>query len=119
MRNRTLILILCLGSFLFGCSSKPGNSDITTGLNEFWGECVIISDVNKTNGVEQGNTYHVSFTYKLEIPEDRSSCSGVNNLMLVNLYTSAGNTKGIQTGDTYTITAEYNMIKSENGWIFQ
>jgi hypothetical protein len=119
MRNRTLILILCLGNFLFGCSSKPGASDIQNGLNEFWGTCATVSDVTKTNGIEQDNSYHVAFTYELEIPATRSNCSFANNLLLINIYTSAGNTKGIQTGDTYTINAEYNMIKSENGWIFQ
>lgn len=116
MRNRALVLILCLGGSLLGCSSKPSASDIATGLNEFWGpSCAKISDVTKTNGVEAVNAYRVSFTYKLEVLSDKyKDCSGEQSIALTRI-----SGREVGKGDAYTVTNETNMIKSEKGWIFQ
>lgn len=124
MRNSRLVLILYLGSsLLVGCSSKPGVSDIATGVNEFWGACAKISDVNKTNGIENGNTYRVSFTYKLEALEDtelgvhkeKSNCS----ITHVSTLNNIAGFLPVKKGDAYTVTTETNMVKSEKGWVFQ
>lgn len=116
MRSRALALILCLGGSLLGCSSKPSVSDIAAGVNEFWGTCAKISDVKKTNGVEDGNAYRVAFTYKLEILKDmdKSTCSLVQAVILGTLGSDP-----ITKGDVFNLTGEKNMIKSEKGWIFQ
>jgi predicted RNA-binding protein with TRAM domain len=123
MRNSGLVLILCISSSLLGCSSKPSASDIATGLNEFWGACVKISDVTKTNGVDKGDAYQVAFTYKLEALEDTelgihknpSNCSIIHISTLNNIASFAP----VKKGDVYTVTTEINMVKSEKGWIFQ
>lgn len=133
MRNRSLILILCLAGSLLGCSSKPSTGDIATGVNEFWKGCAKIPDVTKTNGVENGNTYRVSFTYKLEVLEEGgsgpigkpSSCSLEQSMALMKIAMSSGVDfapgmgSPIKKGDVFTVTNETNMVKSEKGWIFQ
>lgn len=132
MRNSRLLLILCLGGFLLGCSSKPGTSDIMTGLNDFWAGCAKISDVTKTNGVENVNSYRVSFTYKLELLEDGAgmlgtppgcSISGAANqagaLFKIAVLSASSGGGSLKKGDVYTVSNGTNMVKSEKGWIFQ
>ena len=126
------MLILCLGGFILGCSSKPGASDITIGVNEFWAGCAKIFDVTKTNGVENGNSYRVAFTYKLELLEDGGGmlgtppgCSiigaGSQAGALLKIVVSSASSGGghLKKGDVYTVSDETNMVKSEKGWIFQ
>lgn len=132
MRNRALVLIFCLSSSLLGCSSKPSTSDIAAGLNEYWGTCAKASDINKTNGIEDGKAYQVAFTYKLELLEDGvaglgvpSSCSlagGASSQAgtLLKIIVSSGSGGRVKKGDVFTVTNELtNMVKSEKGWIFQ
>lgn len=130
MRNKTLLLTLCLSASLLGCSSKPSEKDIAAGVNAFWAGCVKVSDVTKTNGVENGNTYRVAYTYKLEFPEDGvgifsipPNCSMAGGAQsqaaaLVKIMVSSGG-GGHAKGDVYTVTNETDMVKSEKGWIFQ
>jgi len=118
MRNRTLVLILCLAGSLLGCSNKPNASDIATGLNRYWGTCAKISDVDKTNGVDSGNAYRVSYTYKLEVFEPKDNCSLEQAVAIAKFAISAGHS-GVTKGDAYTITNETDMVKSEKGWVFQ
>lgn len=139
MRNKSLVLILCLTGSLLGCSSKPSENEIAAELSAFWGSCGKVSDVNKTNGVEGdgGKIYQVAFTYKLEINEDGSSSFGVpsscskeggtnsqagvlTDIVVSNAISGKnGPLKPIKKGDTYTVSQELiSMIKSDNGWIF-
>lgn len=130
MRNRTLILILCLGGLL-GCSSKPSESDIAAASNEFWRGCAKVSNVKKTNGVENGNAYKVSFTYDLEVLEDvgllGGNCSvefeqgqiaGGQKAVLFKIHNPILESP-IKKGDVFSIVGEKNMVKSEKGWIFE
>lgn len=132
MRNRELVLILCIGSSLLGCSSKPSESEIAAPTIEFWKGCAKVSDVTKTNGIEGegGKTYRVSFTYKLEILEDGGGMLGTPpncSMFLPNQQASQAGTLlkismgsgPIKKGDVYTVSAEKDMIKSEKGWISQ
>ncbi len=126
MRNIELVFITCLAGTLLGCSNKPAGSDIAAGVNAYWGGCVKITDVSKTNGVENGNTYRVSYTYKLEVLDDKSRCSLENSMELMKIAMEA---KGVgvgadpyhpaKTGDVYTVSNETIMVKSEKGWVFQ
>jgi|GWRWMinimDraft_3_1066011.scaffolds.fasta_scaffold10383_2 hypothetical protein len=127
--------MLCLSGSLLGCSSKPSASDIAAGVNEFWSGCAKISDVIKTNGVENGNAYRVSFTYKMELLEDGGGALGVpphcsivggegsqtaSLLKIVFSSIAGGNGSGsLKKGNVYTVTNEANMVKSEKGWVFQ
>lgn len=130
MRDKALMLILCLGSSLLGCSSKPGESDIATASKEFWSGCATVSNVKKTNGVENGNSYKVSFSYDLTVLEDVELIGGKCSTGMG--YIDAGSQKGIlfkihnpvlqspiKKGDVFNIVGEKNMVKSEKGWIFQ
>lgn len=122
---------LCLSCFLLGCSSTPSESDISAGVNEYWGGCAKISDVKKTNGVDKGNAYQVSYTYKLELLEDGGgmfgtppSCSimGGENpqaVSLIKIAVASGHQGKLVKGDVFTVTNETIMVKSEKGWIFQ
>lgn len=129
---KTIFVGLCCSAFLLGCSNKPVDSDIATGLNEFWGTCAKVSDVKKTNGIEGvgGKAYQVSFTYSLEMTEDGvekfniygapPSCSyeGGANSQIATLH-KITNFAIVKKGDSYTVTAQLPMVKSEKGWIFQ
>lgn len=122
--------MLCLSGSLLGCSSKPSASDIAAEVNKFWKGCVKVSDVTKTNGVENGNTYRVAYTYKLEFPEDgvgvlsmppncsiREGAESQSAVLFKIMVSSGGG--GHAKGDIYNVTAETNMVKSEKGWVFQ
>ena len=130
MRKRTIALILCLGGSLLGCSSKPSDSDIATGATGFWNGCAKVSNVKKTNGVEYGNVYRVSYTYQLETLEDGGGMLGTPpNCSLSILNPEAGQAAAllkisfgsgpIKKGDVFTVSAKVNMVKSEKGWVFQ
>ncbi len=131
MKNKSLVLILCLSGTLLGCSSKPSDNDISAGVNEYWGKCAKISDVTKTNGIDKGNTYQVSYTYKLELLEDGGgilgtppSCSLAGEEAsqagsLLKIVVSSGHQGKLVKGDVFTVTNETTMVKSEKGWVFQ
>ncbi|MBN8504922.1 MAG: hypothetical protein J0L58_10625 [Burkholderiales bacterium] len=62
---------------LAGCSSKPGDSDISHALEAAY-SCpdLVISDVKKIDGVERGNgAYQMAFSYTLALKEDAASLS--------------------------------------------
>ena len=54
-----LMFILCIA--LIGCSSKPNVSDIEEDFNRDIGGCFSevfkLSDLKKTNGIDQGNSF--------------------------------------------------------------
>lgn len=88
-----------------------------------------MTDLTKTNGVDKGDSYLMSFSYKLEVLEDgRSgnslfagippSCALAQGIALTNIMAANGKQE-IKKGDVYTVTDEQNMVKSEKGWIGQ
>ncbi len=57
---------------LSACSGKPDASDVEKEIKEFWAPCklVKVTDVKKTNGVDQGERYQMAISYKLELVQD-------------------------------------------------
>jgi hypothetical protein len=124
---KKIFIGLCLSGVLVGCSSKPGNSDISAGVSAYWGKCAKISDVTKNNGVDKGSSYQVSYTYKMELLEDGAgmlgtppSCSSPGQVAsLIKIMVSGGHEGSLVKGDVFTVSNESTMIKSEQGWVFQ
>ncbi len=124
MRNKSLVLILCLASSLIGCSSKPDVSDIEPELATIWGGCPLVkmSNLKKTNGLDHGNTYQMAYSYKLEVQEAATSLDDAGthcSALGVNTIYSLTKLNKFDKGDIITITGEVNMVKSEKGWISQ
>lgn len=128
MRSRELVLVMCLTGSLLGCSSKPSEGDVAAASATFWSGCAKISEVKKTNGIESGNAYRVSFTYNLEVLDDGGkSCSiefengriaGGQMATLIEIHNPFLSSP-LKKGDVFSVTSERNMVKSEKGWIFQ
>lgn len=73
MNKPNVAISLCFSvSLLAGCSSKPGIGDVQDQVVEAWKSCGIVkpTDFQKTNGVDNGNSYEIAATYKLEIVKD-------------------------------------------------
>lgn len=134
MRNKALLLILCLGGTLLGCSNKPDVGDIQATLNEGWGMCkgLKLTDIKKMNGIDHGNSYEVAFSYKLEILKDVSAedawyqateaiCQSVLIIPTFWAYGQLDHKFGqpLKKGDVINVNDSFTMIKSENGWIKQ
>lgn len=123
MRAKSLVLILCAGSALYGCSSKPDVSDIRGELQEFWGTCPIVKldNLKKTNGLDNGKTYRMAYTYTIEALEDytefENKCA-LRNILVLNQLTT-DNTNKLKKGDVVNVNAEIDMVQSEKGWISQ
>ena len=69
-RNHSRLAIITAATLAIGvtgCSSKPGESDIKTGLaNEFQCPILEINEVKKTDGVERrDHSYEVSYTFEV------------------------------------------------------
>ncbi len=132
MKKRVLVLILCLGGSLLGCSSKPDVGDIEAQLKEVWGNCkgLKMTDLKKTNGVDHGGTYEMAAAYKLEITKDASAqdawyneaiCPSPGMLQLLWAYGKLDNKFGhpLKTGDVINVNDVFTMVKSEKGWVSQ
>lgn len=57
---------------LTACSGKPDASDVEQEIKTFWSPCklVKVTDIKKTNGVDQGKRYQMAISYKLELVQD-------------------------------------------------
>lgn len=57
---------------LSACTGKPEASDVEGLIKEAWAPCklVKVADVKKTNGVDQGQSYQMAISYKLELVQD-------------------------------------------------
>ncbi len=57
---------------LSACSGKPDASDVEGLIKEVWAPCklVKVTDIKKTNGVDQGDSYQMAISYKLELVQD-------------------------------------------------
>lgn len=133
MRNSSMVLItLCLGGILVGCSSKPDVGDIEPQLKEGWGMCqgLKMVDLKKTNGVDHGGTYEMAVSYKLEITKDATAeeawykeaiCPSPGMLQLLWVYGKLDQKFGrpLKAGDVINVNETFTMVKSEKGWITQ
>jgi hypothetical protein len=133
MQNSKLVLILCLGGVLLGCSNKPDVGDIRAQLEEGWGMCkgLKMTGLTKTNGLDKGGSYEMGITYKLEFLRDmtadeawRTDAACPTTSPIFQAYWAYGKMAGaymqpITKGGVITVNDVFNMAKSENGWISQ
>jgi hypothetical protein len=117
-----LVLILGFGGSLLGCSTKPDVSDIAADLNKAWESCplVKISNLKKTNGIDNGNSYRMAFSYTLDVLYDAKDIDEANKHCSIgdlDRLARITGTPSFNKGDVVTITNEIDMIKSEKGWI--
>jgi hypothetical protein len=119
MKIGNIVLISIFFTALTGCSSKPDITDIEPQLRSAWAACsgVKLTGLKKLNLVPKANGYKMPVSFNLELSKDLGGCSGI----MANLLYSAALKNGLQarTGEVISVTATYNMIESENGWISQ
>lgn len=125
--------LLVLTIALTGCSSKPDISDIQAPLQSFWADCpgVTLTDIQKTNGVDKGSSYEMSVSYKLKFSRDMTAqeawraddiCPSYKPVYQA-YYAVASQAgmfdKPVKAGDIIPVSASFEMIKSEKGWIIR
>lgn len=125
-------IMLCLsGIFLAGCSSKPDVTDISSDLKDGWGLCkgVKLTDLKKTNGVDRGDIYEMSVSYKLEVLKDltaeeawQSNAICGDSWDMFKLFWAYGKMDHkyghpLKVGDVINVNDVFSMVKSEKGWI--
>lgn len=146
MKTKTIGLasMLVLTLTLNGCSSKPEASDIEKQLVDYWKPCTFVTpkDLKKTNGIDQGNTYEMQISYRLEINKEivldanaqsplhadvayfEAHCpEPLNSRWLPRLLGIARENNislsQMKKGDAFTISESITMVKSEKGWVVQ
>lgn len=136
MRNSALVLILCLGGSLLGCSSKPDSAMIEAEINRtldfVWGTCQIAKVSNfkeikseATENIEKRPVYTVTYAVTVELLEDipnwrvvdnsgRCDMNGINVLIRGN-----GNevNKPLKKGLVVTYETYSFFYKSDQGWV--
>lgn len=122
--KKIAIVILALAAV--GCSSKPEISDLQPSLVEGWNDCPYVKPVNfkKLNGVDNKNVYVMKISYELEFQVNMEGnvqgfsrqkvCTQVLEDLLIArkipLLT-------IKKGYLVPIEGDFDMVKSEKGWI--
>ena len=142
MKNSRGFLLLCLLGVLFGCSSKPDVGDVEDLITDTWAFCNELKVVNleKTNGVDRGDSYDMGISYGLEVlrdvplrefdKHDGTACSaGVEGELLRMFFVQFALNDGkialnetdgtLRKGDIVNVNTTFNMVNSENGWIKQ
>jgi hypothetical protein len=137
MKSSRSFLVLCLTGVLFGCSSKPDVGDVEEQITDAWALCKVLKVVNleKTNGVDRGDSYDMGISYGLEALRDVSinefykndtACSGdAGGIGMGMLFIQSAVKDGkaldalIKKGDIVNVNTTFNMVNSENGWIQQ
>ncbi len=71
-RKIMLVGLLVSTALMTGCSSKPEVGDVEPIVKSLWSQCNLVrpTDFKKANGVDQGNSYEISYSYKLEVTRD-------------------------------------------------
>ncbi|WP_305073737.1 hypothetical protein [Propionivibrio sp.] len=121
MRNRALVLALCLGT-LIGCSSKPDVGDIEAGLKEVWGTCpgLKMTDLKKTNGIDHGKTYEMAASYRLTLVKEKSGCPPELARLFFMLRAKDNKLdQDMKVGDSINVDDTWTMVESEKGWVVQ
>jgi hypothetical protein len=130
MRFRVFSVVLGVG-MLLGCSNRPDVNDIKANLTDFWGQCegIQFSGLEKTNGMDRGEDYVMSYSYKLRLTRDPKEESARNGdsicpPLMIPILMEAGfaNNRDLATmneGDTILVNGTANFVKSEKGWVMQ
>lgn len=121
-----LILLAC------GRGNEPIAEDIKNGLDAMYScPAIVIENVEKTNGIDNGTSYHVMYTYNMVFPKGWQNTSeaidrlkGCPDSTLYTLKRFFIGEDGISLGKVadgqrLELKAEIDMVKSENGWIFK
>lgn len=119
-----LILLAC------GRGNEPIAEDIKNGLDAMYScPAIVIDNVEKTNGIDNGTSYRVMYSYSILIPKGWSSpreavdrLNGCSEHAILTLKKFSGgivSIGNITDGQRLNINAEIDMVKSENGWIFK
>lgn len=128
LANRKIAVCVGIAMLLTACgSSKPGASDIEPYVIDQLGQCQLwtITDVRKTDGIEDGATYRVDFTAKLTLkdtPEQALENYKQHQMdpsyMGCHLYISrlVKVTESMSLAKQYVVTGAGILIKSEQGW---
>lgn len=132
MQKKALAAVLCAVVSLAGCSGKPEVGNVEGQLKELWGLCpgLRMSDLKKTNGVDRGNTYEMSVSYKLVVTKDAMAeeawyggviCPPPTMLQLLWGFGKLDGKFGrpLKVGDVINVNDVFTMVKSEKGWIAQ
>jgi hypothetical protein len=172
MKKKKILLCLCVGAIsLAACSSKPDAGDVSQGIKKTWESCKLIqpTDFKKTNGIDQGSSYQMAISYKLEIVKDiaaadylipeytykqfltehpevgydqqegkyrellqaaakrsmeyrDANCPGMNEFFLLQnprIVEHVQKKAPFLKGESFDVSAEFTMVRSEKGWIAQ
>lgn len=132
MKASTKLFIVSWTIFVSACSGTPGAGDIKKNIEEFLScPAISIENVKKTNGIDQGSFYTVSYTYSMVFPKGASNddeykslfedCPFSTQVLLGHKILGRGVGIGypIEDGKEVELSGNINMVKSENGWIFQ
>jgi len=126
-----------------GCGSgTPSDSDIERALGSGVPNCdigyVVASNVKKTNGMPDGQSYRVTYSYDLQFVSDSPDYEAIQKsegqssmrLLAIGLCNqdlaragvidySKGKPVMPKKGDRVSMTGEMTMIRSEQGWVQQ
>lgn len=139
MKKRQVLAAYLGAMLLGGCSNKPDVGDVEAGLKEIWKPCNLVKPTSfkKTNGADRGDHYQMAISYKLEVDRDIAAediwiiKSDTREFYYKNcpdpvkIYFKAiaeennKRGKGLKKGETFDVSTEYAMIKSENGWVIK
>ena len=134
MKEKFLPFLLILCFLIMGCSRKPNASDVEASIIATWEPCgnLKVSDIKKTNGIDQGNTYIIGVSYKLEVL-DKDLCHNDlegTELNVARFHHAIGMLHFMATADGKRVVDlkkggiinahdTYTMVQSEEGWIIQ
>lgn len=126
-------LIVLASLTLLGCSSgKPDVEDVAPSIVEAWSQCnlVEVSNIEKVNGIDRGQSYELQLAYKLKLLIDVSFKNGFPekypdgyscHIQLLNtlaqLAAQSGVVGPLPKGLVMDMTYQANMVESENGWV--
>ncbi len=132
---KTITIVLCLwlsgwvlqGSFdmLRAGGNKPSVQDISTDVQKAWAYLcpqVEVGNFERINGINNGQSYRLAFSYRIDIKDDLSPQDGCLTYLKGTLKSTVIKQIELGTwhkGDAFTVKDEADMIKSENGWIRQ
>lgn len=129
--KKTLITLATLS--LLGCSSgTPDVEDVAPSIVEVWSQCnlVEVSDIEKVNGIDHGQSYELQLAYKIKLLIDVSFKNGFPekypegyscHMQLLNTLAQLAAQSGVggplPKGLVINMTYQANMVESENGWV--
>ena len=133
MKRFTMMLLITL-PLIVGCSDQPKISVLESELINFWKKCpeVTITDVKKTNGIQNGRSYDIAYSFKIkmkglttfdEFCPNGDAIGSIKNAQRFTLQLVARRA-GLRSWDEtvnaseLTANAVAEFIKTDNGWVY-